>query len=1051
MSKKSMALMVASLITGSLLYPWGQGLAADLTTEQQAVYDAVMEKLQGTDSIEYVSVNGATATDTNKDNKGATKMGGIAIGANASNQGSYSLAVGHGANITTGGSGQIAIGYKATTLGGSSTIAIGHMATAKEGMAIGYDSYSDTSTSLALGMLSKANKQSSVSVGYMAVSNDKSTALGNHVESYGGDSTAIGSYARAYKGKSIASGYQAATYSKNSIAIGSQATVYADNSKYVLSRDYEQLSEEEKANYALDPEYINQGGKRYYKLGEDTYGIAMGYKAKVKATNGLAIGKMAVANKEGGVALGSNSVARIEAGVMGYDPSTGKDSTKDTSTWKSTLGALSLGHEAPYNGKIGTRQINYVAAGTNDTDAVNVAQLKLLREAGLNFKGDSPDVLHRGLSEQLNIVGGATIADLTDNNIGVVADVDPSDNTKITGLRVKLAKNLALTDGSVAFAETAKDADGNLLVKGQDGNWYTDLTDAVYDEDSKSYTKDNATISPVEQPNVGAVKLSSTGLDNGNQRITNVAEGTEDTDAVNVAQLKKVTDEISDQGGDVTKLKAGFKVAAGSAKTDVTLGGDTAPTITFIGDDNVTATLNGTTVKYELNKTGITSTLGDTFVKIDASNLTGDMNINNWKTKLGITSTALDQASAWTLYTNKGTEKESMRTISKGSIINFVGSENIEVTATSSGADVTVDLNKVTKDKINKIDGLESKVNNITNNGIVTKIESDGSGVIVTPKDKNDASKGVTVGLNDKITVGGITIDGTKANGGGTASHTITGLTNTTWDGKTFESGRAATEDQLHVVEGNITNLIDNITDIAGATTIKEGDGNIKALKTEGKNEYTLSLNKDVTVENSISVGGNEYITKDGINANNQVITNVGEGKLEAGSKNAATVNQVVEVRDQLTEQIGGVATAVQNNARQISHLDSKINKAGAGAAALAALHPLDFDPDNKWNFTAGVGTYHGSSSVALGAFYRPNEETMFSIGGAIGNGEDMMNFGVSMKFGESNPYAGMSRGRLIEYVEKQTNEIDALRAQNETQNERIQKLEELVQSLVAG
>lgn len=73
----------------------------------------------------------------------------------------------------------------------------------------------------------------------------------------------------------------------------------------------------------------------------------------------------------------------------------------------------------------------------------------------------------------------------------------------------------------------------------------------------------------------------------------------------------------------------------------------------------------------------------------------------------------------------------------------------------------------------------------------------------------------------------------------------------------------------------------------------------------------------------------------------------------------------------------------------------------------------------------------------------------MFSVGGTLGNGEDMMNFGVSMKFGESNPYAGMSKGRLIEYVEQQTTEIDDLKAQNESQNERIKKLEELVQSLM--
>ncbi|SUP42727.1 ESPR-type extended signal peptide-containing protein [Veillonella criceti] len=344
--------------------------------------------------VEYVSIKGANATDTNKDNKGATELGSIAIGPNASNKGSYSLAVGYGANVVAGGSGQIAIGYNASTLNGSSTIAIGHEATAKDGIAIGYDSYSGTSTSLALGMLSKANKQSSVSVGYMAVSNDNGTALGTYAESYGWDSTALGSYARAYNGKSIASGYQAATYTGRSIALGTNATVYADRSQSLSLEDYEKLSEAEKTKYALDPRTTGeQVETKYNKIGGDTFGTAIGYEAEVFADSGLAlghlaksyaeaataIGKFADAGKGDSVALGSKSKVDTEAGAVGYDPNIGRKSTKDTPTWKSTLGTVSVGYKAPYASvKAGTRQITNVAAGTQDTDAVNVAQLKAL-------------------------------------------------------------------------------------------------------------------------------------------------------------------------------------------------------------------------------------------------------------------------------------------------------------------------------------------------------------------------------------------------------------------------------------------------------------------------------------------------------------------------------------------------------------------------------------------------------------------------------------------------------------------------------------------------
>ena len=1157
---------------------------------------------------------------------------------------------------------------------------------------------------------------------------------------------------------------------------------------------------------------------------------------------------------------------------------------------------------------------------------------------GLKFAGDTKDVtIPKKLNETLEVKGGISDASLlTDNNIGVVAKADG-------GLTVKLAKDLSLSDGSVTFAEIAKDADGNVLVKGEDGNWYSDLTDAVYDADSQTYTKDGEALTAVESPVVGAVKLSSTGLDNGNQRIVNVAAGINGMDAVNVDQLdaaiskvssdvggahteltldgksakagadgklgeyigennltmavkdvngQKVYDlklknevvigqpgkdgkdgtpgsiglvgpqgpagedgqpgknsygEISvkngvdgvdgkhgkdgitrivyeDENGEehtVATLEDGLKFAGDTenvtiakklnetlevkggisdasmltdnnigvvAKADggltvklaknlnladgsVRIGGTTAedgtlaggiyiasqkdvPTtkdgktedglfITgltntkwnpdangivsgraatedqlnaaisnvvtsvggahteltldgkyakagadgalgdYIGENNLTmavkdvngqkvydlklsnevvigtpgkdgkdgtpgkiglvgpqgpagedgqpgknayadisvkngvdgvdgkhgkdgitrivyedergeehtvATLEdglkfagdtenvtiakklnetldikggisdasllsdnnigvvakadgGLTVKlaknvnlndgsvriggtpgtdgtvsggiYIANQKGVPTTkdgktedglfitglantawnpdekgivenraatekqlkaVADSSARVDAANLSKD-NVNSWKTKLGITDTLLGEAGAWKLTVNGDGE----RSIKKGSVINFVNGEKVQITQDNNDIKVALDaefVEQVTNNtkNITKLDKRVTKVegdvtdvkqditkinNDITNinqdiSNINTKIENiEGkagvanvvgdpeTGVKVEKVDANDATKGVKVSLEEKITVGGITIDGTTPSEGETANRTITGLTNTTWDAEKAVDNRAATEGQLK-------DFAKSIASTAGATTIN-GDDNINAVKVEGKNEYNLSLNDDLKVGNSIAVNNMTYISKDGINANDKEIKNVKAVELTAEGTSAATTGQVYTVRQEMATAIGGVATAVQNNARQIAKLDSKVNKSGAGAVALAALHPLDYDPDNKWNFTAGMGTYHGSNAVALGAFYRPNENTLFSIGGSMGNGENMMNVGVSMKFGNSNPYAGMSKGRLIEYVEKQTSEIDDLKAQNESQNERIQKLEELVQSLMAA
>ena len=159
-----------------------------------------------------------------------------------------------------------------------------------------------------------------------------------------------------------------------------------------------------------------------------------------------------------------------------------------------------------------------------------------VKDVNLKFTGDNTDedaVITRKNGETLSVLGGAKEFTAADN-IGVVADTDKGT------LNVKLAKNVSMGDGSITFAPTgAKDADGKTLVQGQDGKWYSDLTDATYDATKNVYTKaDGTTVSAVENPVVSAVKLTDKGLDNGGNKITNVAAGTEDTDIVNLGQLK---------------------------------------------------------------------------------------------------------------------------------------------------------------------------------------------------------------------------------------------------------------------------------------------------------------------------------------------------------------------------------------------------------------------------------------------------------------------------------------------------------------------------------
>ena len=138
-------------------------------------------------------------------------------------------------------------------------------------------------------------------------------------------------------------------------------------------------------------------------------------------------------------------------------------------------------------------------------------------------------------------------------------------------------------------------------------------------------------------------------------------------------------------------------------------------------------------------------------------------------------------------------------------------------------------------------------------------------------------------------------------------------------------------------------------------------------------------------------------------------IHNVAAGKISADSTDAVNGSQLYSVANDLQTQINkGVPSNVTNQITNISNrvgdVEKRVNKVGAGSAALAALHPLDFNPDDKWTIAAGYGHYHNANSAALGAFYRPNEDTMFSVGGTVGTGETQLNAGVSLRLGKRSP-----------------------------------------------
>ena len=216
--------------------------------------------------------------------------------------------------------------------------------------------------------------------------------------------------------------------------------------------------------------------------------------------------------------------------------------------------------------------------------------------------------------------------------------------------------------------------------------------------------------------------------------------------------------------------------------------------------------------------------------------------------------------------------------------------------------------------------------------------------------------------------------------------------------------------------------------DVTGNTTL----GGTLTVTGESTFNDKATFNKDVDIKGTL-------------NMNNNTITGVKAGEISATSTEAINGSQLYETNQKVAENaqnIGILGSAVNK-------LGDRIERVGAGAAALAALHPLDFDPDNKLDFAAGFGNYRGASAVAVGAFYRPSENVMFSVGGAFGGGEDMVNAGVSFKVGAGSGSATTSRTAMAKSLKSMQEVVASQDAQLAQQREQIDKLTAMVELLM--
>ncbi|WP_298706706.1 YadA C-terminal domain-containing protein [uncultured Veillonella sp.] len=251
---------------------------------------------------------------------------------------------------------------------------------------------------------------------------------------------------------------------------------------------------------------------------------------------------------------------------------------------------------------------------------------------------------------------------------------------------------------------------------------------------------------------------------------------------------------------------------------------------------------------------------------------------------------------------------------------------------------------------------------------------------------------------------------------------------------------------QLKSVDNRLTVVDGQVVELTGRVDTIENQ--INDIKTSGSTNTTEINNIKEIVNNQ----------KDTIEQHDREIKDLGDRV----SDNTKSINDLdgrvtnnTNAISDLNDRFDSQSNAISGLNTRVDRLGKEVNKVGAGAAALAGLHPLDFDDDSKLTFAAGFGSYKNEQAAAVGAFYRPNENLMFSFGTAVGNSDNMYNAGLSVRFGQSSPYEGLSKAELVSELEKQGQDIDALKAkasevdtvkaENAALNERLAKLEALI------
>ena len=732
-------------------------------------------------------------------------------------------------------------------------------------------------------------------------------------------------------------------------------------------------------------------------------------------SNAVMLGYNTDVEKDGGVAIGADSIASVDKGVAGYDPAAGDHSNDTTGTWKATAAAVSVGKAATPTSAAVTRQITNVAAGTQDTDAVNVAQLKKVQAAvgaakvhyysakstktgaGSNYDND-------GAEAEDSIVLG-----ISSSSKGVNSTV-VGNNNKLTG--DKNGRNNSIVAGQDLEVEGAHNA-----VFGTDYNNYDHKLTKVFGEQNTVIGVGNLVGYTAEKDPSDPTKWIYTKNSSGSDQnvavgMTNTANG--GSVVVGTSSEAESLGVSFGHGNKVIGLNSGGGQRGLALGNYLTVKGEEA---VAVGTD-ASATADWAIAMGKNSKAEKETAMA--FGYDSHAKVAGGVALGSWSvvdTAAGVSgydpstkAASTDTSAAW---------KSTVGAVSVGDASKGI---TRQITGVAAGA---ADTDAVNVAQLKKVEATAAaaKTNVTAGDNVTVTHDSTTNTYKVSAKDTyttggtyDAATKKIKFTQNDPSKNYEVDVSGLVGSGG-TGSLTFAG-----------DTGSAITKNS-----GETLQITGGATEVAAAN-------NIGVVSENGKLNLKLAKNIDLGSDGSIKTGdtkmdnkglaiqGGPSVTKGGIDAGSKKITHVAAGEISATSTDAVNGSQLQAVKNDVQNNTQNI----YNMGKKVGELGTRINKVGAGAAALAALHPLDFDPHDKWDIAAGFGNYRNASAAAVGLFYRPNERTMMSLGWTMGDDRNMINAGVSVKLGRGDVYTRYSKVEMANRIEAQNKRINDMESELE-------------------